>query len=193
LYSRLDDGSYLVTSDKPTGAEAPGYYDNEIVMGADFDRLLARHEARLEETGRVTIPFRGDDALANYEAIIAGRLESLVGSGEAYYIDPERTTIRSTLKGALLNYLRTLTPKKVTRPDADRPGPRPGATSTPVALQWAERICFFAIVGSIVLSARGPATTPAQRTFRLAVSGGALLGLIVVWVLKVAYRKRGPR
>ena len=33
LYSALDDGRFLVTSAKPTGAETPGLYENVVVMG----------------------------------------------------------------------------------------------------------------------------------------------------------------
>jgi hypothetical protein len=52
LYTALDDGRFLVTSDKPTGAETPGLYENLYVLGADFDSLVRRHEARIYQSGR---------------------------------------------------------------------------------------------------------------------------------------------
>lgn len=58
-------------------------------------------------------------------------------------------------------------------------------------LDWLERFFFLlgAVAGFISLT-RGPATTQAQRIFRLATVATALLGLLVVFVLKRRAKSR---
>jgi hypothetical protein len=115
LYTPTDDGRYLVTSDKPTGVQAPWIFEDEIVLNADFDGLVAAHTRRHRESGRPARPFSEPDALADYRGLRTRLIQSYVDRGEAYYVDPDRSAVRSTLKGALMAFARTWRPPKVVR------------------------------------------------------------------------------
>ena len=113
LYSALNDGRYLVTSDRPTGSRAPGLYDDRVILSAAFARLLDRHEARLRAAGDNIRHFRAENPLDEYEAILERRAQFLVEAGDAYWVDSERTAFRSTLKGAFKLYLQTFSTEHV--------------------------------------------------------------------------------
>jgi len=107
LYSALDDGRYLITSDRPTGSRAPGLYDDLVYLGASFAQLVCRHEARLLASGKGVRHLSAENTLAEYEAILARRARFLIERGEACWVDPEQTTFRSTFRGALKLYFLT--------------------------------------------------------------------------------------
>jgi hypothetical protein len=112
LYTPIDGGRFLVTSDKITGVQAPWIFEDELFLGADFDRLVEEHCRRLREAGGPARPFSGPDGLADYRAIRTRLIQSFVDRGEAYYLGPDRDVVRSTLKGAFLAFFRTFkTPK----------------------------------------------------------------------------------
>jgi hypothetical protein len=113
LYSALNDGRYLVTSDRPTGSRAPGLYDDHVFLRAAFAQLVDRHEARLRAAGDNIRHFTAENPLDEYEAILDRRALFLVEAGDAYWLDSERTAFRSTLKGALKLYLQTFSTKHV--------------------------------------------------------------------------------
>ena len=115
LYSALENGQYLVTSDRPTGARTPGLHDDQVYLGADFGELVRRHEERLRASGQIPRPLDRENPLAEHEAIIENRARFLISKGEAYWVDPEQTAFRSTFKGALNYYTRTLSLKHVDR------------------------------------------------------------------------------
>jgi hypothetical protein len=115
LYTELENGRYLVTSDRPTGSRTPGLYDEILYMDADFEQLVDRHEARIRASGQHTKPFSAENALAAFEAIHEARASFLVANGEAYWLDAEHTEFRSTIKGALKAYAQTLSTKHVDR------------------------------------------------------------------------------
>jgi hypothetical protein len=115
LYSALENGRYVVTSDRPAGARTPGLYDEILYMDADFEQLVRRHEERLRASGLNINPLSPESPLAEFEAIRAARARFLVASGDAYWVDAEQTAFRATLKGALKTYARTFSTKHVDR------------------------------------------------------------------------------
>ena len=113
LYSALEDGRYLLTSDRPTGTRTPGFYDDAVLWLADFDQLLRRHEERLFAINQPIGQFAPEAPLEAYMDILERRARLLVDRGEAYWVDPEQSAFRFTLKGALKNYGQTLSTKHV--------------------------------------------------------------------------------
>jgi hypothetical protein len=113
LYSLLDDGRYLITSDRPTGSRTPGFNDDHVFLGADFDQLVGRHEHRLRASGQDIGHLSPENLLAEYEAILERRARFLVENGDAYWAEPDQTAFRSTLKGALKTYALTFSTKHV--------------------------------------------------------------------------------
>jgi hypothetical protein len=115
LYSALDDGRYLITSDRPTGSRAPGLYDDLVLWGATFAQLLGRHEERMRASGKKVKELSAEKPLAEYESILERRARLLVERGEACWVDPAQTAFRSTIKGALKLYAQTFSTKHVDR------------------------------------------------------------------------------
>jgi hypothetical protein len=113
LYSALDDGLYLITSDRPTGFRTPGLYDDQVYLSATFAQLVQRHEDRLNKSGKKVKRFSEDNLLRDYEAILEHRARFLVEQGDAYWVDPAQTAFRSTVKGALKLYALTFSTKHV--------------------------------------------------------------------------------
>ncbi len=115
LYTELENGRYLVTSDRPIGSRTPGLYDEILYMDADFDQLFDRHKARIGAAGQGSKPFAAENPLAAFEGIHKARARFMVASGDAYWVDAEQTEFRSTVKGALKAYAQTLSTKHVDR------------------------------------------------------------------------------
>ena len=116
LYSDLEDGRYLLTSDRPAGTRTPGFYDDAVLWLADFDQLVGRHEERLRAPDQTTIgQFASETPLEAYMDILERRARFLVAAGEAYWVDREQSAYRSTLKGAIKTYALTFSTKHVDR------------------------------------------------------------------------------
>jgi hypothetical protein len=113
LYSTLEDGGYLVTSDRPTGARTPGFYDDQVYLGATLAQLVRRHEERMRASRKEFKTLSGENLLEQYEEIMARRAQFLIERGEAKWADAGQTAFRSTLKGALKTYARTFSTKHV--------------------------------------------------------------------------------
>jgi hypothetical protein len=113
LYSALEDGRYLMTSDRLIGSRVPELNEDLVLLGADLEQLVNRHETRLLAAGKSTRLFSPEKPLAEYEAILKRRTEFLVERGDAYWVDPAETAFRSTLKGALKTYAQTFSTKHV--------------------------------------------------------------------------------
>ncbi len=187
LYTELDDGRYLVTSAKSTGAETPGFYENLIVLNADLERLVERHQERIRTCGRLVRPFRSQEAMFEYHAILERRAQFLVENGDAYFADPARTAIRSTFSGAIKAYLRTLRPMKYVDRETNSAVAfenRP----TPAAIVWLTRLCYMMLIGGFVLNTQGKAHSAAQALFRLSLFGGSMVGFFVVFIAKMILR-----
>jgi hypothetical protein len=186
LYSALDDGTYLITSDRITGVRSPGIFHDLVYLDADFSRLVERHEERMLASGRNVKILSGSDPLAELEAIYADRARFLIEQGDAYWADPEQTAFRSTFKGAV----KTATAASTKHVDQSlKTGRGPQAAVHP-ALVWTERICMFVLVGTLFLGyQRGPGNL-AQKIFRLGVAAVALLVWGVVLILKAVLKRR---
>ncbi len=115
FYTELENGRYLVTSDRPIGSRTPGLYDEILYMDADFDQLVGRHQARIRASGQHAKPLSAENPLAAFEGIHEARARFMVASGDAYWVDAEHTEIRSTVKGALKAYAQSLSTKHVDR------------------------------------------------------------------------------
>jgi hypothetical protein len=115
LYSSLDDGRYIVTSDRVAGTRAPELFDDLVILGVQFDELVVRHEIRVRATGQRVRRFDPANPLAEFHAIQERRAQFLVDRGEAYFTDPEETAIRSTFKGALKLYSQSFSVQHVER------------------------------------------------------------------------------
>jgi hypothetical protein len=115
LFSALEDGRYLVTSDRPSGSRTPGLYDDLVFLKADWDQLVRRHEERVRACRQNIRRLSPENPLAEYEAILERRARFLVEHGDAYWVDQEQTEYRSTLKGALKFYAQSFSTKHVDR------------------------------------------------------------------------------
>jgi hypothetical protein len=197
LYSRLDDGKVLLTCDKLPGIDVPGFYEIAVVLNAPFDLLVRRHGQRIAASGRAVTPFDDADVCAEYESILRRRHEILVDRKEEYYVNPERTAVRSTLKGALIAFGRSFQiPRYVEKVGPEgKPVPlRVPADDTPAPLRYAR--WFFNslfLVGAVVGFQHSPVTA-SRPLLPLAILAVALFGSVAVWVisavLKAARRRR---
>jgi hypothetical protein len=119
LYSNTTDGRCLITLGKQDASEIDlgGLAVESLLVGADFERLLDWHRARI--AGQPIAPFSEDSPLDDHLDYRRRRTDRLVERGDAFYIDPTRTTWRYTLKGALMLSFRAITQgvRRVVLPD----------------------------------------------------------------------------
>ena len=115
LFSALEDGRYIRTSDRSTGDRVPELIDDILMMDADFDQLFHRQEERLRASGQNVRQLDSEGPLTEYHAILEHRARFLVAKGEAYWVDREQTEFRSTLIGAWRFYAQTLSTSHVDR------------------------------------------------------------------------------
>jgi hypothetical protein len=102
LTTRTDDGRGLVTLNNSLAGEydIAGFRREAVAQGADLERLLARHRARLTAAG--VLPYSAADPLAEHAAFMRARVEALVAAGNAGYLDDEQTAWKYSVKGAVL-------------------------------------------------------------------------------------------
>jgi hypothetical protein len=115
LYTAKADGRYVISSDKPTGVNAPGLFDNEIFWQMQLDWLLEGHRGRLRKLGGAIRPFPPDSGFASYREMRRRLVDHWIKGGEVAYREPEQATFRSTLKGACLAVFRSFKTPKVHR------------------------------------------------------------------------------
>jgi len=107
LRSRLDNGKIIESTDNPTTRDATRVIETRVLLNAGLEELMAFHLLRLHHAGSVAVPFKPDNALAEYERIQLERGQRLVAAKLAYWINPEQTCLRLNLRGAL-TYLKDL-------------------------------------------------------------------------------------
>lgn len=197
LYSRLDDGKVLLTCDKLPGIDTPGFYEIAVVLNAPFDLLLRRHGQRLASCGRAVLTFDEAGVFAEYESMLRRRHEILVDRKEEYYVDPERTAVRSTLKGALIAFGRSFQiPRYVEKVGPEgKPVPlRAPADDTPAPLRYSRWFFNLLFLSGLVLGLQRSSLTASQPLLPLAILAFALFGNVAVWgisaVLKAVGRRR---
>jgi hypothetical protein len=103
LFSRSPEGRLLVTTDNEDGGDRSGLYRIKRAIRRPFGVLLARHEERLRRYGKWVEPFGEETAMESYFAIMERRVDLMVRSGVARYIESDRTRWRYTGWGALRN------------------------------------------------------------------------------------------
>ena len=101
LRSRLDNGTILETSDIATSSDSTRLLSQATLMNAGFVELSGFHEQRLQQSGASTVPFSLADALIEYEKIDCDKGARWVQQGLAKWVEPEKISIRMTLRGAL--------------------------------------------------------------------------------------------
>jgi hypothetical protein len=104
LTSFFEPGRILETSDDFSMVDLSGSTDREVVLNADLDELVARHQARLASCPGPRRPFSAKQALPACEAMQAMKAVRMESLGLGRFLNPERTVWRHTLKGAVLSY-----------------------------------------------------------------------------------------
>jgi len=139
LFSRLADGSHVVTVDEFGPAELSGIWACETLMNADLYELFDFHWQRLVDAGVEVVPFAGEDLWQEYAEMEAQRTRRLVDLGHARYVGPEQASWRYTFGGSVRvvwqQYLSTRAARKQRkRAKIKRPGDRkyvPSARAVP--------------------------------------------------------------
>ncbi len=107
LYSQLDGGRYLQTTDMTGENDLSGLTDLQIWPQLSFAKLVDRHFARLQHLGCSPAPF-SDSPMRDVLTIRLRRAEKLVEQGDARFVDDDRMVWTFTLKGALRFYFVTV-------------------------------------------------------------------------------------
>lgn len=98
LYSQLDGGRYLQTTDMTGENDLSGLTDLQIWPQLSFAKLVERHFARLQHLGCSPAPF-SDSPMREVLTIRLRRTEKLVAQGDARFVDDDQTVWKFTLKG----------------------------------------------------------------------------------------------
>jgi hypothetical protein len=197
LYTQLADGTCLITCDKIPGIDTPGFYELHVLQNCTLDQLVARHDHWVAASGKGAVPFDGPDGLANYESILVRREEFLVNRKDDYYLDPEKSVVRSTVKGAAKAYLRSLRvpsyiEKMPEQGDAPVPAVKGGVSSGPPRLAVAQRAILFCWMFGFVYAYYNPTKTLAQILFRALFIVVVLTAQFALWGVKLALKKTAP-
>jgi hypothetical protein len=100
IYSRLQNGDVLVTSDGFDEGDPSGMCVTKRIIKARLAKLIAAHQKRLDAQVGPIQPFddmTGDEAVQNIQR---DRAERLIEMGRAKWIDFEDTVWRYTISGA---------------------------------------------------------------------------------------------
>ena len=207
LYTRLDDGRCLVTIDEPKSQDSDpsGLTLQKVVTHADLDELISQHRGRLRDSVSLGLPYSGRAALEEHREFRTRRVDFLINAGLARYVDLERNGWKHTLKGAWTAvsgmWVREFK-RQIKEPGQDkvaRQGER-GYVPSPLrsgrvlrivrALEFA---CWMMMILSVVLvQIKGPAVNRSQLIFRLAIPPLALVGLIILKIIKRTLIRSAP-
>jgi hypothetical protein len=199
LFTRLADGHCLLTIDEPKSQDSDpsGLTIQKIVTHADLSELIAQHRERVSESESPGLPYSARAALEEHRAFRTRRVDVLIDSGLARYVDAERNAWKYTLKGAWTAvssmYVRELK-RQLKEPGKDRVARQGEKGYVPSALPSArglrvirslQYMCWMAmILGFIFIRVRGPAVNRSQLIFRLAIPPLALAALLVLQIIK---------
>ncbi|MGN6555233.1 MAG: hypothetical protein ACTHLW_16115 [Verrucomicrobiota bacterium] len=101
LRSRLLTGRVLESSDSYGTPDFSGVVDRAILLNAGIVELMNFHLQRIQNSGSSAVPFSPSAVLEEYEKFDVERGQRWVLLGLAKWVDPQRTTIRITFRGAL--------------------------------------------------------------------------------------------
>jgi hypothetical protein len=112
FYTRLTNGSRLITIRNPKASESDLTGLNEEVLAQDaaFDRQLEKHWQRVATSGVQAVPFNPDDPFGDLHHMMTERIDRLIGMGCATWVDPAHASWKYNFKGAFI-----LTTKMVLR------------------------------------------------------------------------------
>jgi hypothetical protein len=113
LYSLFEDGRILLTSDRPVGSRIPDIQDDLVYNSANFNQLYRRHQLRLEESSKKLVLMQRDDLLVGLNQILDRKVHYLFEHREARWADEDKSSYKSTLKGAIKIYAQTFSTKHV--------------------------------------------------------------------------------
>ncbi len=113
LYSLFEDGTILLTSDRPIGSRIPGLQNDLVYQSANFDQLFRRHQLRLEESNKKILLLSQKDLLIALDRVLDRKVQYLFEHGEARWADKDQSSYKSTVKGAIKIYAQTFSTKHV--------------------------------------------------------------------------------
>jgi len=101
LYSPLNDGTYLCTTDNIGESDPSGMYRFKRVWNGLFSSLSKVHQNRLQNAGATVTKFRETSPFTALDELCNRRIELMVNKGLAHYIDPDQVCWRHSFLGAL--------------------------------------------------------------------------------------------
>jgi hypothetical protein len=101
LRTRLADGRIMESSDNPGLSDVSGTIDRAVLINAGLSELMDFHRQRIATAGSPPSPFTGESLLAENEQVETERGRRMVELGLARWADPQQSSIRMTLRGAM--------------------------------------------------------------------------------------------
>jgi len=101
LRSRLENGLVLESTDSPGIGDIGKLVDRAVLINAGIEELARFHAQRIANSGFIPAPFKGDSVIMNYEQVDLDKGSRLVELKLARWVNPQRDSIRLTLRGAL--------------------------------------------------------------------------------------------
>lgn len=101
LRSRLSNGRLIESSDEPGLDDISQTVDRGVLLNAGLEELLGFHVKRIVDSGSLPLQFNRNSILAEFERVDLEKGKRMVELGQARWADPQRTTIRMRLRGAL--------------------------------------------------------------------------------------------
>lgn len=102
LFTPLRDGRFLVTTDNNDEGDLSGIYVMRRVLNVTMDKLLVAHGKHVGRYAALTKTFTERTAADAIHAIYDGRVERMIASGRARYLDGSRHAWHYTPLGGLL-------------------------------------------------------------------------------------------
>lgn len=106
LFSKTTTGHVLLTCDVSGVTDITGITQNQVLWNADLRELYDLHRARLDFWADRLEPFGSSSPLEEYESIERRKVQMLVDSNLAEYLDFNQNEWRFTFKSAFLLYFR---------------------------------------------------------------------------------------
>ncbi|HEY5909295.1 MAG TPA: hypothetical protein VJA21_01690 [Verrucomicrobiae bacterium] len=120
LLTWVEDEKFLVTRDDFGETDHSHTLEVEVVLNADFEELVIRHEQRLGVCGSLPRPLDPASVAALWERIEEIRARKLVAGGLARFVDEPRGIWRYTFRGGWKNFSTVFTQIKDHKKYADR-------------------------------------------------------------------------
>jgi hypothetical protein len=101
LRSKLTSGRVLESTDNPGVDDLSGVIERTMLWNAGMAELMELHARRLQSANSPALAFNPNAALEEFEQIDLNRGARWVMLGLAYWVNPQQTCIRMTVRGAL--------------------------------------------------------------------------------------------